>query len=668
MNNKWAARFLVLLLLLIGATTSYAQDTPPAPPPLIANALADLSQKLGTTVGLSNLTSWSFQQTVYTDTALGCTLTSGQPSAQGITAYRFALEYKGKTYDYRVSADGGIIIACDAGLLNVPSAPTTTASAGCPANFAGYLAPRIKVNTQARVIASNSAPNRLRSAPATNAEQLTLIQPGRTFDVIGGPSCGQNYVWWQVVYNGQTGWTVEGQLPDVYYLEPVNAAGTATATVAGTAIAATAVATSPAATPAQPSVPAAVNAALMGVTNKLITLYNLDDGGIPTVYASLTDVSSSNGLTLDQAAWSPDGQHLAYTVYDQNYVAHLFITDRAGSTPVELSSDIYSQLPISFTSDSAQVLYGKKNTAAPTATPVSNGPAVDQVQIFTQPVAGTGAAAAIATVNFGVGCGGGSPFPGDWQYSSEAGYEGHHHILAMTQFGILYTKNCTGIGTALLKLDNGQSTDVGANLSRVSVSPDGTQVVGIVADPQTPINGVLTIVDLQTLQPTPIAAAAAPDQIAWGPDGGIYYTTISNGQTIPGSDSAVVSNGTGQGLIRRSVGIHRVDLAATTDTEIYSAAAYAIGRLFVTPDNQALYFSSIPNGDRYVDALNKGVITQQAAQSDLLAYFPIEFYRIALPNDAAQQVSADLAKATLNDAAFKSGAATTTGVTPTAEG
>jgi hypothetical protein len=132
----------------------------------------------------------------------------------------------------------------------------------------------------------------------------------------------------------------------------------------------------------------------------------------------------------------------------------------------------------------------------------------------------------------------------------------------------------------------------------------------------------------------------------------IYYTTIDNGLPISGSDSNAVSNGSAVPLIRRTVGIHRVDLTATTDTQIYSAAAYAIGRLFVTPDNAALYFSSIPNADRYVDALNKGVITQQAAQSDLLAYFPVEFYRIALPVDSAEQVSAEMGKATMNDAAF----------------
>ena len=151
--------------------------------------------------------------------------------------------------------------------------------------------------------------------------------------------------------------------------------------------------------------------------------------------------------------------------------------------------------------------------------------------------------------------------------------------------------------------------------------------------------------------------------MAWGPDGSLYYSVItSTTEAIPGSDSAPDGMGA-HGLMRRRVSIHHVDLTTTTDTEIYAASAYAIGRMLVAPDNQAVYFSSIPNGDRYVDALNKGVLTPQSAQTDLLAYFPVEFYRIGETGGTAEQVSSDLAKAALNGAAF-GGAATT--VEPTA--
>ena len=39
--------------------------------------------------------------------------------------------------------------------------------------------------------------------------------------VVGGPQCGNSGAWWQVSYNGVTGWTMEGQSSS-YWTEAVN--------------------------------------------------------------------------------------------------------------------------------------------------------------------------------------------------------------------------------------------------------------------------------------------------------------------------------------------------------------------------------------------------------------------------------------------------------------
>ncbi len=53
-------------------------------------------------------------------------------------------------------------------------------------------------------------PNRLRSGVGTGQSQIDTIPGNGEFQVVGGPRCADGYQWWQVEYNGQTGWTVAG--------------------------------------------------------------------------------------------------------------------------------------------------------------------------------------------------------------------------------------------------------------------------------------------------------------------------------------------------------------------------------------------------------------------------------------------------------------------------
>jgi hypothetical protein len=93
----------------------------------------------------------------------------------------------------------------------------------CPANFTGYLPPRLQIGTaNARVIQDGSGiPNRIRSEPATSGVFIGEAQPGRTFDrVLDGPACSSGYVWWLVELDGVVGWTVESDVAEnEYFLE-----------------------------------------------------------------------------------------------------------------------------------------------------------------------------------------------------------------------------------------------------------------------------------------------------------------------------------------------------------------------------------------------------------------------------------------------------------------
>jgi hypothetical protein len=94
--------------------------------------------------------------------------------------------------------------------------PTATRIAMCPG---GSLMTRLIVGRPGRVTPGEA--NNLRETGASNAKLIGQIPGGATFDVLAGPDCdGFGRAWWQVRYNGQVGWTIEGD-KNQYFVEPL---------------------------------------------------------------------------------------------------------------------------------------------------------------------------------------------------------------------------------------------------------------------------------------------------------------------------------------------------------------------------------------------------------------------------------------------------------------
>lgn len=79
-------------------------------------------------------------------------------------------------------------------------------------------APRLQALAPARVTDGGVA-NNLRAEPSIDAELVGQIPPGAVFNVLNRTTCTDGYLWYEVVYRGTVGWTVEGA-DDVYFLEP----------------------------------------------------------------------------------------------------------------------------------------------------------------------------------------------------------------------------------------------------------------------------------------------------------------------------------------------------------------------------------------------------------------------------------------------------------------
>lgn len=624
-----AAALLVTLLL---AMRALAQDGSAQ----LAVALNDLAARLGKAVAVSDLSSWSFSIQLYQNTNLGCDIAPGDAAPEGIQTFVFNIVHEGITYDYRVSANGAIVFPCG-GAFAAATAPAqaNVEVAVCPPDYTGFLTSRLTINMNAQVVAGND-PNRVREAPSTSAPQIGVIQPGRVFAIIGGPSCAENIVWWQVAADTLVGWTAEGVLPDDYFIEPVGAAVAPTLPPAPTSAPPQTVASAPALQAAAPQ--------LAAVTDAGLTIYV--PGSAPVVVPGTAGADSMTPLVWDMA-WSPDGQTLAYTTFEGQAGARLFTVSLANpTTPTEVVTGgrLVTSLPPAFTLD-GRLMYGIQGPDVP---PSETSPSGFNVEVFMLDLAPGSSPQVYGMFVFGVGCGGGSSFPGDWLRGSETGMGTSlgPQVMQATPWGLLHTVNCVGRGIALLDPAADTDTPLG-DFARAVVSPDGSKVAVVSIDMSTiELSTRLSVIDLTTRQQTILGTADQPDQLAWGHSGELYYSTRKPGRTLDLSPEAL-QNLTNMGfptpITLRNISIHRVDVTAQTDTEIFAAEAYAVGRMFSTPDN-LLYFSVIPNGEQWF---------QGTAGGDPMAAFPMALLSIPGGGGQSQVVGVGVRKATPFIAEFR---------------
>jgi hypothetical protein len=222
-------RVVMGCLILVGLWTMLPASAQDAPPQINA-ALAALSQAVGRTVSLSELNGWSFTQNNYPDTSLGCPQ-GGTGYAQVVTpGYEFVLDYNATRYDFRVSADQSIVFLCRSSPLQANPDGTLCPPPDDPA----YLPPRLSIGLTAQVEVGG-LPNVMREQPGTSSNRITDIPGGVPLVIVDGPRCStlDKLIWWQVIYNGQTGWTVEGQNGD-YWMEPLINGATPTPSVSPT--------------------------------------------------------------------------------------------------------------------------------------------------------------------------------------------------------------------------------------------------------------------------------------------------------------------------------------------------------------------------------------------------------------------------------------------------
>jgi Bacterial SH3 domain len=96
---------------------------------------------------------------------------------------------------------------------SAPTAPPTPTSVCAPAPPS-----RLILRERARVSLADPRPLRLHDSPGTSTPVIAQIPASGVMYVLEGPTCGQNYAWYRVEYQGLAGWIAEGD-DKAYFVE-----------------------------------------------------------------------------------------------------------------------------------------------------------------------------------------------------------------------------------------------------------------------------------------------------------------------------------------------------------------------------------------------------------------------------------------------------------------
>ena len=334
------------------------------------------------------------------------------------------------------------------------------------------------------------------------------------------------------------------------------------------------------------------------------------------------------GRDIFDMAWSTDGQMLALVVYDEDYKPSLFVSGPGMSEAVALDSGyLEAGFGVAFTPE-GNILYAAEGVFPPD---FSGPPIVELRQIA--PEAGA-QPVTLGQFEHGVGCGGGSPIPADWQVWGESGFGGNYLTLEWTPLGIVHSTSCSGGSASILDPATGedrpfgptfdQNDPMGADpISRLAISPDGTKAAGVrLVYSDNEVTSSLVLIDLASGEVTDVTTAAQPDQLLWGRDGTIYYSTRTPSRDIaaglPAKDRAALSAAMGYpnvsempGVPAYTVDIHRFAPFMGGDDLFMTFDAYSVGRMRQAFDG-TLVFSVIPNLDAWAQAIVSGQLDPAA--------------------------------------------------------
>jgi len=116
----------------------------------------------------------------------------------------------------------GLIALVALALLSLASAAPSQMQATEPPLPRAICAPappsRLILHERARVSLADPRPLNMRDGPGTSHPVIAQIPASGVLYVLEGPTCGQNYAWYRIEFQGLSGWIAEGD-DRAYFVE-----------------------------------------------------------------------------------------------------------------------------------------------------------------------------------------------------------------------------------------------------------------------------------------------------------------------------------------------------------------------------------------------------------------------------------------------------------------
>ena len=116
----------------------------------------------------------------------------------------------------------GLITLAVMALLLVGATARSFMQATLPPSPTAVCAPappsRLILRERARVSTADPRPLNMRDGAGTSHPVIAQIPASGVFYVLEGPTCGQNYAWYRVEFEGLAGWIAEGD-DKAYFVE-----------------------------------------------------------------------------------------------------------------------------------------------------------------------------------------------------------------------------------------------------------------------------------------------------------------------------------------------------------------------------------------------------------------------------------------------------------------